>query len=186
MTQPTGPVLPAPLDCAVFTPIGAVAKIIGPDDDASCTERGRHEVDEVLGRIERAVLTAHGTGRIAVAFGVPMLQQRIAQRIATIRREPAASASGTPDVAWPSEATHSGGPEATHYGPDTILEPMPHDAPEAAGLAIPGYDTLSASQVVERLDGLSASDLDAVRRYESANRNRRTILGKLDQLRATG
>ena len=85
MTQPTGPMLPAPLDCAVFTPIGAVAKIIGPDDDASCTERGRHEVDEVLGRIERAVLTAHGTGRIAVAFGVPMLQQRIAQRIVFVR-----------------------------------------------------------------------------------------------------
>jgi hypothetical protein len=43
---------------------------------------------------------------------------------------------------------------------------------------------LSASQVVERLVGLGADELDAVRSYELANRNRRTILGKIDQLTA--
>lgn len=52
----------------------------------------------------------------------------------------------------------------------------------AAALAIPGYDSLSASQVVERLDGLDTNELQAVRAYESAHRNRRTILGKIDQL----
>ena len=51
-------------------------------------------------------------------------------------------------------------------------------------LPIPGYDTLSASQVVERLTGLPASDLDEVHAYESAHRNRRTVLGKIDQLRS--
>ena len=54
----------------------------------------------------------------------------------------------------------------------------------AAGLAIPGYDALSASQVVERLAGLPEQDLDEVRGYEAAHRNRRTILGKIDQLRS--
>jgi hypothetical protein len=49
-------------------------------------------------------------------------------------------------------------------------------------LAIPGYDQLSASQVVERLDGLTPEELDAVRDYEMAHRGRSTILGKITQL----
>jgi hypothetical protein len=54
--------------------------------------------------------------------------------------------------------------------------------PEAPALAIPEYDQLSASQVVERLDGLSPDELDAVRAYELAHRGRNTILGKITQL----
>lgn len=51
-------------------------------------------------------------------------------------------------------------------------------------LAIPDYDSLSASQVVTRLDGLTAPELEAVRSYESANRGRKTILNKVAQLQA--
>ncbi len=54
----------------------------------------------------------------------------------------------------------------------------------ANALAIPGYDALSASQVVERLAGLDPEELSAIREYESAHRRRRTILGKIDQLAA--
>jgi hypothetical protein len=43
-------------------------------------------------------------------------------------------------------------------------------------LAIPAYDTLSASQVVKRLDGLSRGE------HERTNRRRATILNKVDQL----
>jgi hypothetical protein len=49
-------------------------------------------------------------------------------------------------------------------------------------LPIPGYDALSASQVVERLIGLTPGELDAVHAYETAHRQRRTILGKIEQL----
>ncbi len=54
-----------------------------------------------------------------------------------------------------------------------------HVAPQ---LAIPEYDQLSASQVVQRLDGLTPGELDAVRDYEVAHRGRATILGKITQL----
>jgi hypothetical protein len=54
--------------------------------------------------------------------------------------------------------------------------------PRAEGLAIPGYDTLSASQVVQRLDGLSRQELEAVRVYEASGRGRKTILTKIAQL----
>jgi hypothetical protein len=56
------------------------------------------------------------------------------------------------------------------------------DRPVESALAIPEYDQLSASQVVERLDGLTADELDAVRAYELAHRGRSTILGKIMQL----
>ena len=56
------------------------------------------------------------------------------------------------------------------------------DETAALALAIPEYDQLSASQVVERLDGLTPAELDAVRAYELAHRGRNTILGKITQL----
>ena len=57
--------------------------------------------------------------------------------------------------------------------------------PPSVELPIPGYDALSASQVVERLTGLSTGELDTVRAYEGAHRRRRTILGKIEQLTAS-
>lgn len=53
---------------------------------------------------------------------------------------------------------------------------------EKAALPIPDYDELSASQVVERLEGLDRESLEAVRRYETDHRGRNTILGKIAQL----
>jgi hypothetical protein len=57
-------------------------------------------------------------------------------------------------------------------------------AASSAALPIPGYDALSASQVVERLIGLAPDELDAVHAYEATHRQRRTILGKIEQLAA--
>ncbi len=54
--------------------------------------------------------------------------------------------------------------------------------PPVGSLAIPDYDSLSASQVVNRLAGLSTEELKAVRAYEGANRARKTILNKAVQL----
>lgn len=57
-------------------------------------------------------------------------------------------------------------------------------APPVDSLAIPDYDSLSASQVVPRLAALSGPELAAVRDYEGANRGRKTILNRIDQLQA--
>lgn len=51
-------------------------------------------------------------------------------------------------------------------------------------LPLDGYDHLAARQVVDRLAGLDADELDAVERYELAHRRRRTVLGKIEQLRS--
>jgi hypothetical protein len=67
------------------------------------------------------------------------------------------------------------------------LEPVAGNGDAPAGpvvddLAIPDYDSLSASQVVTRLEGLSPEELEAVRAYEAAHRGRKTILNKAAQL----
>jgi hypothetical protein len=58
-------------------------------------------------------------------------------------------------------------------------------APAAVDLPIPGYDSLSASQVVQRLPGLTVGELDAIRAYELAGRGRKTVLLRVAQLRAS-
>jgi hypothetical protein len=70
--------------------------------------------------------------------------------------------------------------------PAPVARANGNDAAARAELPIPGYDALSASQVVERLIGLEGEELDAVRDYETTHRNRRTILGKIEQLAAPG
>ena len=51
--------------------------------------------------------------------------------------------------------------------------------------SIPGYDSLSASQVVQRLAGLTQDELEAVRSYEEGGRRRKTILTRVAQLQAS-
>jgi hypothetical protein len=68
-------------------------------------------------------------------------------------------------------------------GPTTgTAAPANGHVPAVATLAIPGFDALSASQVVQRLDGLNRSELVSVRAYEASTRGRRTILSRVDQL----
>jgi len=61
-------------------------------------------------------------------------------------------------------------------------EGNPAGAGDLAGLAIPGYDSLSASQVVQRLPGLTKGELRRVLAHESAHRHRRTILNRAEHL----
>ena len=91
-------------------------------------------------------------------------------------QEPAFRHEPSPDDGFVPESQGGGG--ATGNGKAEPAGPRP----SSEGLAIPGYDTLSASQVVQRLAGLSTDELEAVRAYEAATRGRRTILSKIGQL----
>jgi hypothetical protein len=102
-------------------------------------------------------------------------------------------ANGTDTTAAPA-ASAPPAPPAPPAAPAPTPTPAPASEAAAGGevtdltvpgvdeLAIPDYDELSASQVVERLEGLGPDELEAVRRYETAHRGRNTILGKLAQL----
>jgi hypothetical protein len=71
-------------------------------------------------------------------------------------------------------------PLVTSRGPSGNGQDPP--SPPADDLAITDYDSLSASQVVTRLEGLTVDELEAVRAYEAAHRGRKTILNKVAQI----
>ena len=138
-------------------------------------------------------------GEFAVNFGRPKVREHLEKGIALARKRQESvlggpgQEGGVPDAADASfvagagrrpnrggelEGGKAAGRESTATATATTAAP----APAATTLVIPDYDELSASQVVERLDGLPASELDAVRAYEEAHRARRTILYKIEQL----
>lgn len=97
--------------------------------------------------------------------------------------------SGATTVAGEPHESHT---TASRPDPATPTVPMERDESVADGvdidpatLAIPDYDSLSASQVVPRLASLSTDELIAVRDYERANRGRMTILNRVAQLQAS-
>jgi hypothetical protein len=52
-----------------------------------------------------------------------------------------------------------------------------------APLPIANYDSLSAAQIIGLLDTLTPAERGRVAEHEKAHRNRRTVLGRVDQLR---
>lgn len=107
--------------------------------------------------------------------------ERMAGRLADLGVVP--DAGRDPRPASPSA-------ERAGDGPVPPVPPRPQEAspsgkaPSAESLAIPGYDSLSAPQVVQRLDGLSEAELESVRTYEAATRRRKTILSRVAQLQS--
>lgn len=87
-------------------------------------------------------------------------------------------------VASHGEAVGREAPPAKGATAPASPDPVPvGDAPPGpAELAIPDYDSLSASQVLPRLSGLDRAELEAVRAHEAAHRGRKTILSKVAQL----
>jgi hypothetical protein len=100
--------------------------------------------------------------------------------------ETAAPATPSPGSSQ-SWSGHEGAPEPSPSAASAGAQVPPDadwhtDVPTSESLPIPDYDELSASQVVERLEGLDHESLEAIRRYETEHRGRNTILGKIAQL----
>jgi hypothetical protein len=203
-TQPEAPdrssgSRPNPLDpitrvveAAVYAPIGIAAFVreMGPDFVRTVVARGRAEVDVAHEQVVARVRHAKGAGEVAIAFGLPVVRRKVGERFASFRpappRAPTPAPRRPPAAAKPpsAAAATAGAPANSngHAARSGTDDGRGGDAAPAEQLAIPGYDALSASQVVERLAGLSGDELAAVREYEAGHRRRRTILGKIEQL----
>ena len=154
------PIVEEILDYALYAPLGLALTVV--EDLPELVSKGR-------ARIGGQLTVARFVGRLAVGRARRRLDAALAPR-------------ETSDQVIEAPA---------HVAPT----PPPHDVPErprrqaappgAESLGIPGYDTLAASQVVARLAGLSPVEREAVRRYEEANRRRRTILTRIAQLEQT-
>jgi hypothetical protein len=148
--------------------------------------RGRAEIDKRQQQVHQRATSARSLGEVAVAFGLPMVRDRVQQQaeIAKGRAEAfldTARHARTPGTPPASERPHAA-PQPGFATPANGSARANGDTRANVNLPIPGYDALSASQVVERLTGLARPELDAVHAYENAHRQRRTILGKIEQL----
>jgi hypothetical protein len=167
------PVTEQALDLLVFGPIGLAMYVrdTAPSFLKLFVARGRSVVDDQRKTVEGHLGQARSVGEVASAYGGPQVWRVVSDRIAQARSraEDALEALGTLTT--------------TGEAPAAPPEPRrPAAGGTGTGLAIPDYDELSASQVVDRLEGLSRGELDAIRDYETRHRARNTVLGKIEQL----
>jgi hypothetical protein len=195
------------LELLLYAPLGVgmFLKDAAPGFVDMFVSRGRAEIDRRHGDVRRHVTTARSMGQVALAFGAPKLREKVERtvgdayhRAEALLGSPASNPAPTratappspsPAAATPSIPVASTRPPRSESGWSgypasgaATSAPSNGDAAARAGLPIPGYDALSASQVVERLVGLAPAELTAVHEYEAAHRQRRTILGKIEQL----
>lgn len=157
MSEPKSPV-DRMLDLFVYAPIGFVMNL--EEVVPQLVERGHQQVD-----------MARMFGRFAVQTGTQEARKRL-EGLAERGNHGSPEAASSTVRAVPDLPADDGAAVA----PDLT------GVPSAGELAITDYDSLSASQVVPRLEGLSVDEREAVRRYEAAHRGRKTILSKLSQL----
>lgn len=169
----------------VYAPVGLA--LSARDLVPGLVERGRRQVDPQVGVARMVGQMAVSQGRSqagkAVEHAVASAQATLEQLGVLDHGEPvkgpgtASSATATSPAPPPPPSTDE--PIAAPPAPSV---PRAENGPAAAGLAIPDYDSLSASQVLPRLSSLSHEELEAVRAYEHTHRGRKTILNKIAQL----
>ncbi|HYD09808.1 MAG TPA: hypothetical protein VEA78_06870 [Acidimicrobiales bacterium] len=179
MTDEKSPLEQA-LDVFVYAPLGLVfsARELLP----SLAEKGRNQL---------------GMAKMVGQFAAKQGQQEAEKRLGPLRDQAmstleqlaggsrGSTSNGSAPAPTPEVATTDEVKAATESAVATpIVVTPPTSGPEAATLAIPDYDSLSASQVVPRLQGLSTDELEAVREYEAAHRGRKTILNRVAQLQS--
>jgi hypothetical protein len=170
------------LDVLVFVPAEVVLGTLC--DAPHLAERGRE-------RLKAPVRTARVLGEMTVSYVKNDLEGRAdwlfdtlfsnSEGAVTSAAAPAHSADPeSPQTFDEHDDDAASSSEETASAP--LTAPEPAEPEEPVDLAIPGYDALSASQVVRRLDGLGTGELEAVYAHEAATRGRRTILHRARQL----
>lgn len=155
------------LDVLVYAPLGFVMNL--EEVVPQLVEKGHQQVN-----------MARMFGKFAVDAGSQEASKRVGPLVEQVVEQATTLVNRRPTPAPPTAPSPRPSPVSV---PDASGEPVePELVPDAGSLGITDYDALSASQVVPRLEGLAAAELDAVRRYEAANRGRKTILSKIAQL----
>lgn len=183
MTEAKSPVDQA-LDLLVYAPLGFASSL--PEVLPQLAEKGR----------QRATM-ARAVGEFAVQMGVDQ-GGKLLRRVlggSPPGRSPASPSGPAPQTsaaapprpsapAPPSDGLERPAANSSPSASAPRTAPTSPSAARGAALAIPGYDSLSASQVVARLAGLTRQELEAVRTYEEAGRGRKTVLNRIAQLQA--
>jgi len=177
-------------DLFVYAPIGLFFE--GPSLLPKLAEKGR--VHARNARLFGQFAVRHGEAEVRRRVGDLEEQATGLLRLFGLVDDPGADlrSADAPSAETASADVRSAAPSSATTGVETVAAPVTVPAatgngqapppPATVDLAITDYDSLSASQVVTRLEGLTVDELEAVRAYEAAHRGRKTILNKVAQL----
>ena len=119
------------------------------------------QIPALVDRVRREFVLARFVGKLVVDRGLQEARARL---------DGALSVSAV-DTSEPVPPTVPDTAEVDHV-----------DRPDVEDLALSDYDQLPSAHIVAKLDGLDATERDAIERYERSGRHRRTILGKLERI----
>ncbi len=176
MTEDRSPVEQV-LDLLIYAPVGLA--LVLRDELPRLVEKGRNEADAQVALARMLGQMAAGKGQQEIGKALNDLWARLSGAGGTSPEQPPSPAAQQPPSPAAQQPPSSAEPKSS-----ASESSRPSGGPSADDLAIPGYDALSAPQVVQRLSGLSPEELDAVRAYETATRHRQTILGRIAQLKS--
>jgi hypothetical protein len=177
-------------DLFVYAPIGLFFE--GPSLLPKLAEKGR--VHARNARLFGQFAVRHGEAEVRRRVGDLEEQATGLLRLFGLVDDPESDlrSADEPSADTTSADARSTAPPSATRRTETVAAPVTVPAaagnghapppPATADLAITDYDSLSASQVVTRLEGLTVDELEAVRAYETAHRGRKTILNKVAQL----
>jgi hypothetical protein len=137
-----------------FSPLDVLGMVV--DELSSLATSSCHKISQEL-------KNAEAIGTMTVRVGGAAVKKQVFEFLGLTKAQPAPSST-------PSSTT------------STVKERSDPEAAAVIDAVIPGYDDLSASQVIRLLDELEPDGLDAVDVHESGHRGRRTILNKVHQL----
>ena len=173
------------MEVFVYGPLGLAAYLrdTAPSFLRLFVSRGKAIVDGQRRSAEGQLSNARAVGEFASIQGGPQVRRVVSDALgaARARTEEALDYLGTLAAGVGGSPPAPVRPTGARADSPGFSVPRSH-ADEGSHLAIRDYDELSASQVVERLEGLPRSELDAIRAYEASHRARNTVLGKIEQL----
>lgn len=175
-------------DLVLFAPLGFL-------------KRARTLLPELVREGKATAASAQMIGK----FAVPLLKRQgekvVKRSIADLRAPssgaptsataPATSSSEVSDTASDAEPASQLAAEAARTASNRAMKNPKNpskapSSPQSRGAEpFAGYDLLGSAAVVARLGELTQRQRSAVRAYELAHRNRRTVLGRIDQLAST-
>jgi hypothetical protein len=148
------------IDLCVAAPVGVAVSVV-------------EELPELIAEGRRRFELELGNALVVGRFVVNKKQRDLSQALSGLLGN--GSPPKTPDGGAGQAGTPAPSPGSERPAPDPA-------AAAIVGRALADYDTLSASQVVRRLESLGPEELQAVQRYEASTRNRRTILNRAGQV----
>jgi hypothetical protein len=146
-------------------------------------------LDSALSFYQEALSTATQVGQRSVQNAAQFTQQGVQaasqaaqqgmQAASEVRQQ--AAQDGAQSAQQGAEAANQSAQQVARGGEQVARAGARETMRATTGIPIEGYDEMNVIEVVDRLDSLSAEELQAARAYERQNKNRDTLIKEIDR-----